>query len=91
MLTTLIWPTLAEHRLPTRIIMFYKIVHQLVTISYHQAQSLYQLTQEPGKLASKLLDTYSLQKTYTDIPSLHIYTVHTMEQSTRILHTSSNS
>jgi hypothetical protein len=38
--------------------MFYKIVHQLVTISYHQAQSLYQLTQEPGKL-NKLLDTYS--------------------------------
>ena len=55
---------------------------------YHQAQSLYQLTQEPGKL-NKLLDTYSLQKTHTDIHSFHIS--HTMEQSSRILHTSSNS
>jgi len=30
MFTTLNWPTLAECRLPTRIIMFYKIAHQLV-------------------------------------------------------------
>jgi hypothetical protein len=32
----------------------------------------YQLTQEPGKFTNKLLGTYSLQKTHTDISSLHI-------------------
>ena len=32
----------------------------------------YQLTQEPGKYTNKLLGTYSLQKTHTDISSFHI-------------------
>jgi len=64
MLSTFNWPTLAERRLRTRIIMFYQVVHHLVSVP-----SLYQLTQEPGKLPNKLSGTYSLQKTHTDLES----------------------
>jgi hypothetical protein len=35
MINTLQWPTLAEHRLKTRLVLFYKIVHCLVAIPLH--------------------------------------------------------
>jgi hypothetical protein len=35
MINTLQWPTLAERRLKTRLVLFYKIVHCLVAIPSH--------------------------------------------------------